>query len=121
MWPNIYDFTYILFWWILSKKLRKFNNEISIESPVLTIFKRLGISTRTITAQELQNKEILSKDNEVQLAYKNFGNEKDVGTASLSFEELNTKKWQRRLKVYDKLLRKYVGKTIDKNEAEERW
>ena len=90
------------------EKLRRMNDSISIESPVLILFKKLGINTRTITAQQIQNKKNLEEDSEIQLAYKHFGDKKDIGIASLDFEQLNTQKWKNILKYSDKILRKYI-------------
>lgn len=101
------------------KKLRKrYTNEISIESPVLKVLEMLGIETRTITARDLQNRNKTPDDSEVQLAYKHFGDKKDIGSASLSFEELNSKEWQRKLRVFDKICKKQVYGKQYKNAPE---
>ena len=91
------------------QNLRKIGDNISIESPVLILLKKLGINTRTITAQQIQDRNNLEADSEIQLAYKHFGDERDIGVASLDFEKLNTKKWKKILKQSDIILRKYIG------------
>ena len=86
----------------------KLTNEISIESFALIALKIAGIETRTITSSQLHDKKLLETDSEVQLGYKHFGDKKDLGSASLSFEELSTDKWKRKLRIYDKLCRRKV-------------
>ena len=87
---------------------KKMTNEISIESPILWILKRFGLEVKTISEQDLHDKEKIANDPEVQLALKNFGDKKDVGVARITFDELNSKKWQKKLIRVEKLLRKYL-------------
>lgn len=77
-----------------------------IETPIFKIFKLMGLETNTYTREELQNSEFVQNNKEAKLAAKNFGTNKDVGAAILSFEKFNSKKFQTRLKKINLILEK---------------
>ena len=81
-------------------------DHINIETPIFKIFKILGLKTTSYTKEQLQNSNFLNSNPEAQLAIKHFGNEKDVGAASLSFEKYNSEKFQRKLKKLSSFLEK---------------
>jgi len=66
----------------------------------------MGLETVTYTTEELQNDDFVNNNKEAQLAVKNFGRDRDVGAAILSFDKFNSEKFQRRLKRLDKFLEK---------------
>lgn len=79
---------------------------IKIETPIFKIFKLMGLETATYTREELQNDDFVKNNKEAALAVKNFGNNRDVGAAILSFEKFNSKKFQARLKKVNLILEK---------------
>lgn len=85
-----------------------------IETPIFKIFKLMGLETNTYTREELQNSEFVQNNKEAKLAAKNFGTNKDVGAAILSFEKFNSKKFQTRLKKINSIL----GKISEKSKEE---
>lgn len=89
-----------------------------IETPIFKIFKLMGLETNTYTREELQNSEFVQNNKEAKLAAKNFGTNKDVGAAILSFEKFNSKKFQTRLKKINSILEKISEQS--KEEKEER-
>lgn len=78
--------------------------KIRIETPIFKMFNLMGLETTTYTREELQNPNFVRNNKEAQLAVKNFGDDRDVGAASLSFEKFNSKKFQARLKKVNKIL-----------------
>lgn len=89
-----------------------------IETPIFKIFKLMGLETNTYTREELQNSDFVQNNKEAKLAAKNFGTNKDVGAAILSFEKFNSKKFQTRLKKINSILEKISEQS--KEEKEER-
>lgn len=77
---------------------------IKIETPIFKFFNIMGIKTATYTRQELQNNDFVKNNKEAQTAVKHFGTNKDVGAAILTFEELNSKEFQIKLKIANKSL-----------------
>lgn len=84
-------------------------DNIKIETPIFKIFKLMGLETATYTREELQNDDFVKNNKEAQLAVKNFGADRDVGAAILTFEKFNSEKFQRRLKRLDKFLGKILN------------
>lgn len=66
---------------ILLKRELKFLNE-------------LDFKTQTYKKKELQDRQFVAEHPESQLAIRIFGNEKDVGTAKIGLDIINSKEWQ---------------------------
>lgn len=81
-------------------------DHINIETPIFKIFKMLGIETHSYMKEQLQKSDFVNNNPEAQLAIKHFGNEKDVGVASLTFEKFNSKNFQNKLKKLSSFLEK---------------
>lgn len=85
---------------------RKLRDNIKVETPIFKIFKLMGLETTTYTREELQNSDFIQNNKEAERAVKNFGTNRDVGVAMLSFDKFNSKKFQTRLKRFNKILEK---------------
>lgn len=91
-----------------SKKVR---DNVKIETPIFKLFKLMGLETKTYIKEDLQNPKFVENNEEAKLAVKNFGTKMDVGTASLSFKKLNSKRFQTRLNKISEMLEK-IGEPI---------
>ncbi len=92
------------------ESLRNIRDKVKIETPIFKIFKLMGLKTATYTAEELKDTDFVKNNKEAKNAVKNYGTDKDVGTAIISFEKFNSEKFQRRLKRLDKFLDKISPK-----------
>ena len=101
----------------------KDKDQIYMISPIL-IARELGFlndldfATKLYTKKDLQSNIFLRENKEAQLAVAIFGNQKNVGTASISFDTLNTEKWNRKkdLKVNELKARGFSIQELDEIE-----
>ncbi|MGM9970001.1 MAG: hypothetical protein ACI35S_06365 [Anaeroplasma sp.] len=103
------------------KKLREpiVRSIVKPETPIFKLFRAMGMETKTFTKEDLRNSKFLEENSSARLAVKNFGINKDVGEVSLSFEKLNSRKFQRNLQRVDKILNKIINPNKGKeNEIE---
>lgn len=89
------------------RKLRE-NNKIKIKPPILKLFELMGAETHGYTTEELNREGFLETNSEAALAGKIFGKNKDIGTASISFDKINSRKFQRKLNKVSKFLDKFT-------------
>ena len=68
----------------------------------------MGAETHGYTTEELNREGFLETNSEAALATKIFGKSKDVGTASISFDKINSRKFQRKLNKVSKFLDKFI-------------
>lgn len=99
----------------------KFNNKKSIYmiSPILVgseikFLNELDFTTQTYKKTDLQNPEFVSLNPEAQLATHIFGTNKNVGTAKIDMNVINSNEWQEKRKIQVKEFEK-KGITINKN------
>ena len=102
----------------------KFQNQdiIYMISPILRsreikFLESMDFSTHFYRKQELKDKEFLKTHPEAQLAVRIFGEEKNVGTASIEIERMNSKEWQDKKNGKIKEF-KEKGITIEKSSKE---
>ena len=99
----------------------KDKNQIYMISPIL-IERELGFledlefATKLYSKKDLQSNIYLLENKEAQLAVAIFGNQKNVGTASISFDTLNTEKWNRKK---DRKVRELESKGFSLQELDE--
>ena len=60
----------------------------------LEFLNTLDFKTQILKKKELQDKKFVSEHSEAQLAIKIFGNNKDVGTAIIGLDIINSKEWE---------------------------
>lgn len=76
----------------------KDKNQIYMISPILIdrelkFLDELDFATKLYSKKDLQSNIFLLENKEAQLAVTIFGNQKNVGTASISFDTLNNERW----------------------------
>ena len=74
-------------------------NNIYMISPILlrrelAFLNTLDFKTKIYKKRELQDEQFVAEHPESQLAIRIFGNSKDVGTAIIGFDTINSKEWQ---------------------------
>ena len=99
----------------------KDKNQIYMISPIL-IERELGFledlefATKLYSKKDLQSNIYLLENKEAQLAVALFGKQKNVGTASISFDTLNTERWNRKK---DRKVRELESKGFSLQELDE--
>ena len=91
-------------------------DKIKIESPICTMFRLLGIKTDTYTIDELKNPKFVQQNKEAQIAVKDFGPNKDVGIVDLPFDKFNSKGFQEKLRILNKVFVKLLGPNKEERE-----
>jgi hypothetical protein len=79
----------------------KMMNQIYMISPILIdrelqFLNDIEFNTKLYTKKDLQSNIFLLENKEAQLAVAIFGNQRNVGTASIDFNTLNTERWNRK-------------------------
>lgn len=96
-------------------------DSIYMISPILVgremkFLEGLDFETQTYRKKELQDAEFVRNHPEARLATHIFGNDKNVGTARISLDKLNSEEWQEKRK---KKVKEYAEKGITLSDTEQ--
>ena len=80
----------------------------------LKFLSTLDFKTKTYKKKELQDEQFVAEHPESQLAIQIFGNNRDVGTASIGLDVINSKEWQEKKSNQVKIFQKSGLKLEDK-------
>ena len=95
-------------------------DSIYLISPILiskeiNFLKTLDFKTHTYKKKDLKNKQFINEHEEAQLAVQTFGNDRNVGTATIGLDVINSDKWQEKRKKQVELINKN-GVTLEDKE-----
>lgn len=78
----------------------------------------LDFKTQSYSKKQLEDEKFVRENPEAELAVHIFGKGKNIGTASIDFDTINTTEWQEKRDIAMKELREKLANREDKTDIE---
>ena len=82
---------------------------------VLRLLKLLGFKTQYFCIEQLGNEDFVAQNKEAKLGVEKFGTKKNLGSATITYEKMNTDRWKNNIRRLKKLLEKINTKKNNHN------